>query len=1074
MTLLALLQDIPKIIEGVQKLAELLGINPKLLGYVWWALVLVLLVWLATWLKNLLWKNYVKPLRLKPDEKRRLAHRQMFANIIEGKIRDINSNEEWRDNRFAELEAEVEADGERQLFSLNPFRQRTGSGLRREKSLTRAIEMSRERLIQLEGEPGSGKSVALRFVARTLADRASRSRDLKRVIPLYLNLKELSRDEGAAVDQNLIRLFVLKTLNKANDRDVERFLDDEFSRGLEEGTWLFLFDSFDEIPEVLSSTEADEVIKSYADAISDFLSVMNRCRGVVASRHFRGPGQSRWPRFRILPLSEARRLRLIRQALLPVGVEQQLTGHLEMASPELRDMSRNPMLLGLLSEYMRSGNPFPENVHTVLSSYLEHRLDRDALRVERRFGVGAPAVRAAAESAAFCMAADAGLGLSPGRAPLKRALAQYGLEPGGDVDTLLDALTFIKLARADESASSGEKSFTFAHRRFQEYFATCVVLREPDRVSARALLSDARWRETAVVMCQSQSAEVLTPLVEEARGALADAAGAISAAPDSAPGGVEDSRSGGEPLQDFRWPHATVHILSLLQDGFGRRLAELPDDIRRRVGDMLRGVNRRAGQFDRKCVLEVAGAAPAPVLLGLLRDAFTSKSQLLKNIAYRQVARLGEIPDDIASSIHVATFNLALGGRLRRERFATRAHLGRLDKPERFITALNLLLALPRVDLLLHAAALLAWVPVAWEQIHETSFYRGLLGSSGFVGWANFVMRSPAFVPSSILISYVSLWVLPSFAQSSISRRFALLTHFYFRFTFVMIAMLGLIQASFYRGSLGVPGLILFFYLLSWAPSAMLAAWVGQCTGLRYWPVMPLVPLVLAAKNVRRILKRAKDNWIFLTAVPLTAALILALVFSLPKSTADLIFMRIMPLVGLLGLTPLLYQAVLSAKDRIHWHRWAARYPEKMSALEFVEGVAQYRTDAYRLKFIKAVRTQGRLAANQQTDEFLRKLSLTIEAHDRRAERGNGKAAGAPAPARPAPPNDSPADDEFDALYRKHFKERRFGVTIVQRPEILDELTLLLEQVRAGNRESAPQGKPPSAAAPAAETVGAV
>jgi predicted NACHT family NTPase len=245
-----------------------------------------------------------------------LAHRQMFASVVEGKIRDINSNEKWGDYRFTELEAEVEAEGERRNLSLNPFRRRTRSGLRREKSLTRAIELSRERLIQLEGEPGSGKSVALRFVARTLAERASRSRRLRSVIPLYLNLKGLSRKPDEAVDQNLIKSFVLRTLNNANDRDVERFLEEEFSLGMKEGTWLFLFDSFDEIPEVLSSTEADEAIKSYAGAISDFMSGMNRCRGVVASRHFRGPGQSRWPRFRILPLTEPRRLEPIKQALV--------------------------------------------------------------------------------------------------------------------------------------------------------------------------------------------------------------------------------------------------------------------------------------------------------------------------------------------------------------------------------------------------------------------------------------------------------------------------------------------------------------------------------------------------------------------------------------------------------------------------------------------------------------------------------------------------------------------------------------------------------------------------------------
>ena len=41
---------------------------------------------------------------------------------------------------------------------------------------------------------------------------------------------------------------------------------------------------------------------------------MNECRGIVASRYFRGPGGLGWPRFRILALSDEYRRKLIHQA----------------------------------------------------------------------------------------------------------------------------------------------------------------------------------------------------------------------------------------------------------------------------------------------------------------------------------------------------------------------------------------------------------------------------------------------------------------------------------------------------------------------------------------------------------------------------------------------------------------------------------------------------------------------------------------------------------------------------------------------------------------------------------------
>ena len=98
------------------------------------------------------------------------------------------------------------------------------------------------------GEPGSGKSVALRHVVQKMAARAKKSRSLKSTIPIYVNLKELERAEGEAIDRSLIESFVKKVLARSNDRDVERFLDEQFSSGIEDGTWFFLFDSFDEIP----------------------------------------------------------------------------------------------------------------------------------------------------------------------------------------------------------------------------------------------------------------------------------------------------------------------------------------------------------------------------------------------------------------------------------------------------------------------------------------------------------------------------------------------------------------------------------------------------------------------------------------------------------------------------------------------------------------------------------------------------------------------------------------------------------------------------------------------------------
>ncbi|MCL4265199.1 MAG: hypothetical protein KJ069_18430 [Anaerolineae bacterium] len=725
--------------------------------------------------------------------RRRLLRRQRFAKHIEYEIDRLNTLEEWRDYRFAELEAEVEAEGRHRSGFL---RRRTRTGLRRERSLTKALENSAEQLVLVEGEPGSGKSVALRHVALNMARAARESENVDSIVPIYINLKELAREQidvqqqptdkelqqlyqvllshyddseirslcfllnieyellppgnradkargliehcrrhgrskelllacrndrlnldwswittiysGAQIDANLIKGFVLKSLNRANDRDIEEYLEEEFELGLEKGTWFFLFDSFDELPDILSSTEADDIIRSYSDAISDFLHGLNNGRGVIASRHFRGPRQSRWARFRILPLSEERRLELIQKADLKVEIEQELIGQLGNASQEIQQMSKNPLFLGLLCEHMRDGHPFPTNTHTVFETYVTNRLTRDEIRLQKRFQLAPQEVRIAAENIAFTMAADSGLGLSPTRDNLKAGLDEQNLNLGDRYETILDALEYIKLARSETATSGGEsKSFTFAHRRFQEYFATCVVLRYPDRVTPQQLLTDARWRETAVTIFQTQTAATVNPLLEIVDQKLDDLiqrTEKIIEDPSQFVNKLEDEEPDQPLPEPFRWTPGAHYLFSLLQDGFQARYGELPGQIRNKTSQYLLTASYYGTLYDKKSALEVAATTNEDVLRYLIRQAFTTNSTWLGDIAYRQTAQLSELPDDIARSIRLALLKLFGSGRLRREEISTKAHLNRLSRADEFLSAFTLLLLVRPIDLMIHAS----------------------------------------------------------------------------------------------------------------------------------------------------------------------------------------------------------------------------------------------------------------------------------------------------------------------------------------------------------------------------------
>ena len=97
------------------------------------------------------WVSHLRPKTYSPEERQKVVARKQFAQYLQDEISRRDRSENWRDQQFTELEAEVEAEGSRR--SLWGFGRRP-SGIRKEKSLSKALERSAERLILVEGEPG--------------------------------------------------------------------------------------------------------------------------------------------------------------------------------------------------------------------------------------------------------------------------------------------------------------------------------------------------------------------------------------------------------------------------------------------------------------------------------------------------------------------------------------------------------------------------------------------------------------------------------------------------------------------------------------------------------------------------------------------------------------------------------------------------------------------------------------------------------------------------------------------------------------------------------------------------------
>ena len=623
---------------------------------------------LATlWLASLLlaqiiefWKKSILPLFYNEEEKQRNIRRRQFTKTLEyiltndwkDIIRDSDNQEIlWDDKRYTDLEAEVEAEGTHYLPTIIPFYKRKYTGLKREKSLLKALKNSRERIILLEGEPGSGKSVALKHLALDLLRQAKKVHNNQVLLPVYVNLRGLKRSKEQIIDRQLIADYVKSSINTSNDPRVKEFLESEFDRRLQDGTWLFLFDSFDEIPDVLNSGEFDPTITKYVNAISDFLGVMNNCRGIVASRYFRGPGKVQWARFKILGLTLERQIKLIKNIELTAYQKQSLISQLVSAHPEIQAMTTNPFFLSMVIENAIRENEFPENGFSVFDIYIARRIEQnDNERLKIKFGLNAQEVQLVAETIAFCMTADINQ-LDPERNAIKLSLKRLHLAPIPNLDKHFDALEFINLGRND-AQSKTVQTFSFSHRRFQEYFATKFVIRVSDKLSARKMLSDARWRETTVVLCQTQSETALQEIIDEAGKILYNYAVEIENWLKSIKDDSEQTLPASLP-----WPPGLLSLLSLLQDGFANRKHLLPDYIRNNTGVVL-SIAQNYGIFpDRKWALEVSGIAPDSDLIESLRPAIRDSSSLMNRVAYDQVSRLENLPEDISTWIRNSIIN---------------------------------------------------------------------------------------------------------------------------------------------------------------------------------------------------------------------------------------------------------------------------------------------------------------------------------------------------------------------------------------------------------------------------------
>ncbi|MFO1431892.1 MAG: SUMF1/EgtB/PvdO family nonheme iron enzyme [Candidatus Competibacteraceae bacterium] len=421
-----------------------------------------------------------------------------------------------------------------------------------EEKLRSALEqLDRNPRLVLQGDPGSGKSTFVNFVALCLTgealgdDRANLARltaplpaedgsdgkelqpwSHKALLPVPVVLRDFAAvglpAQGEVATARHLWGFIENELTEASLADYVPYLRQE----LRERGGLLLLDGLDEVP------EAEQRREQVKQAVEDFVRSFGNCRVLVTSRTYAYQNQGwRLQGFAeavLAPFSDGQIRRFIsRWYKLTAGLgqltQQDAAGRAELlkraifSRPTLYELAQRPLLLTLMASlHAWRGGDLPEKREALYADTVDLLLNRWEQRLIRRDAQGQylliqpslaeylkvdkAKVRQVLEGLAF--EAHRSQPELTGTADLAEKdlayqLFQLSSNPGVDIRQLV---TYLQ-DRAGLLHPRGVGVYTFPHRSFQEYLAACHLTEHepPGEIARLARTEPDRWREVVLL-----------------------------------------------------------------------------------------------------------------------------------------------------------------------------------------------------------------------------------------------------------------------------------------------------------------------------------------------------------------------------------------------------------------------------------------------------------------------------------------------------------------------------------------------------------------------------------------------
>lgn len=535
-----------------------------------------------------------------------------FCSALEQYLVNTDRQANWSPEFYTELEAEVE------------IQNAIGSSQRkRVANLQRAIRSDRDtQAFLILGDPGSGKSVALRKLARDMLKQVSATGR----VPIYINLREWAHPhaqaggvwtEQAPPTLRDLERFVIERLKNIGDVFTEEFVGQYFHKLWQHGRLFFLFDSFDEIPELLDSSEESWLIESLSTIFSRFIASSPQSRGILASRIFRRP-TSAYLAGKVLEIRPLAEEGIINALSRHPEFTEAIKARLFRDRQDLVPVARNPLLASLLGEWVQTHRDLPANQADLYHDYLLNRLKQCSARIEAK-GLSVQQVLDIAQDIAWFVFESPAYGLE---APVQ-VLADQTIST--HTDSVIDILSYARVARV---TTIEPKSFAFSHRRFLEYFVTIKLLSMPDRLPTEHIPADSRGRDALTLyaqVCDDESASRLAALCWK-----------------------EINENFDSPTKKLR----AIHSLRFLIDGFRSRreaIISFSSDLTEFIMDR---ISSSKNLVHAKICLEGTGLLSNNQAGPILDLAINSKNIWLQETAFRACRQLPRLEKKLEQSIY--------------------------------------------------------------------------------------------------------------------------------------------------------------------------------------------------------------------------------------------------------------------------------------------------------------------------------------------------------------------------------------------------------------------------------------